>query len=488
MSARGGARQLPGGDDTIAAIATPRGRGALAMVRMSGPDALEIGALVLRPWHEPAREAWLAAVHEPERGELVDRGIAVSYRAPASYTGEDLVEITVHGGQMAPVLTLAALLRAGAREALPGEFTRRAVLNGRMDLLQAEAVGELINAGSRAMHRAALRQLEGSLSRRLGDLRDAILELEALIAYDIDFPEEDEGQVPRERVDAGAARVLSALDALLDTAHTGEVIREGAVVVIAGPPNVGKSSLFNALVGSAQAIVTEIPGTTRDALEALVEIEGWPVRLVDTAGLRESADLVERLGIEVSERWLARADLVLACAETSVALAETVRRTRALTTAAVLPVRTKSDIGVEVAGNAADKNVAPHTYRPQSGEAHAGDETAPPSDARHNVSVSAITGAGLGDVASAIASFLASANVDPAGELPLLLRERHRHAVESARSEVAQFRQLERDDSVPAVIGAVHLRSAAAELTDLIGAVDVEDVLDRVFASFCVGK
>ncbi len=488
MSEREGALTLAGTGDTIAAVATPRGRGALAMVRLSGPAAWEIGGRVLRPWHGVPREAWLAAVHEPERGDLVDRGIAVAYRAPASYTGEDLVEITVHGGQMAPALTLAALLRAGAREALPGEFTRRAVLNGRMDLLQAEAVGELINAGTRAMHRAAVRQLEGSLSRRLGDLRDAILQLEALIAYDIDFPEEDEGQVPSERVDAGAARLLSALDALLDTAHTGEVIREGAAVVIAGPPNAGKSSLFNALVGSSQAIVTDIPGTTRDALEAVVEVEGWPVRLVDTAGLRESADVVERLGIEVSERWLAGADLVLACAEDPAALAETVERASALTTAFVLPVRTKSDVGAVPVQRAATGHEPSQRHPYESGDAHGGRATATLRDADHIIHVSAVTGAGLGDVGRAIASFLASANVDPAGDTPLLLRERHRLAVERARAEVAQFRQLQQDGSVPAVIGAVHLRSAAAELMDLIGAVDVEDVLDRVFASFCVGK
>lgn len=437
------------------------------MVRLTGPEASTVARRVLRPWRDEARVVWLAAVHHPETGELIDHGIAVHYQAPSSYTGEDVTEITVHGGQLVATLVLSAFMAAGAREALPGEFTRRAVLNGRMDLLQAEAVSDLIDAGTVAMHRVALRQLDGTLSRRLSELRDAILDLEAMIAYDIDFPEEDEGPIARERVHDATARVLDALDALLATAHTGEVIREGAVVVIAGPPNAGKSSLFNALVGSARAIVTEIPGTTRDALEALVDVEGWPVRLVDTAGLREAADPVEKLGIEVSERWLSGADLVLCCAERSDELALTVEAVRSRTDAPVIGVLTKADL-----------------HQPAKVEADA------PADPHLSqiVAVSCVTSQGIPALASGIAHELERANIDPAGDVPLLMRERHRLAVESARSEVARFRQILGGTSVPSLIAAVHLRAAAAHLEDLIGAVDVEDVLDRVFATFCVGK
>jgi tRNA modification GTPase len=321
-----------------------------------------------------------------------------------------------------------------------------------------------------------VRQLDGSLSRRLIELREAILDLEALIAYDIDFPEEDEGALPAERVQEGAARVLGALDALLATAHTGELIRDGAAVVIAGPPNAGKSSLFNALLGSARAIVTEIPGTTRDAIEAVVEVHGWPVRLVDTAGLRESTDTVERLGIEVSERWLESADLVLACADDARDLPEVVRRIASRTNAPVLPVRTKGDIPPATSGD-------PH-------HAAAGDlrVSASPQPGGDIISVSAATGAGLGALTSRISQLLTDTHADPAGEIPLLTRERHRVAVVNARDEVARFQQKHALTSIPAIIAAVHLHSAAGALEAVIGQIDVEDVLDRVFSSFCVGK
>jgi tRNA modification GTPase len=450
---------LSGLDDTIAAIATARGRGALSMVRLTGPRAHEVAERLLRPWRPEARSAWLAAVHHPQTGDLVDRGIALVYRAPSSYTAEDMVEITVHGGHLVSALVLEAALDAGAREALPGEFTRRAVLHGRMDLLQAEAVAELIDAGTRAMHGAALRQLDGSLSRRLSGLRDEILQLEALIAYDIDFPEEDDGPVAPDRVREQSARVLKSLDELLATKHTGEVVRQGAAVVIAGPPNAGKSSLFNALVGAARAIVTDVPGTTRDAIEALIEVHGWPVRLVDTAGLRDSSDTVERIGIEVSERWLERAELVLVCADDPTALAEAVARVGELSSAPRIELLTKVDGGGDISA---------HREAP--------------------LAVSAHSGAGLDALTHAIASRLDAAFADPAGELPLLIRDRHHKSVESARREVAQFAQSAQSESAPAVVAAVHLRAAALALEELIGTVDVEDVLDRVFSSFCIGK
>ncbi|HYJ79695.1 MAG TPA: GTPase, partial [Longimicrobiaceae bacterium] len=297
----------PLGTDTIAAIATPPGRSAVALLRVAGPgalDALRRVAPALEGAPEPRRPRLLALVH-PETGELLDRGLATWFPAPGSYTGDDSVEITTHGGVLTPQLVLDALLAAGARRAEPGEFTRRAYLNGRLDLLQAEAVLDLIDGRSRALHRAAVHQLERGLSRRLAELRDALVGTEALIAYTIDFPDEDEPPVPPERVRAAAHAVLGRLDALLATAPEGELLREGALTVLAGRPNSGKSSLFNAMLGAERAIVTEIPGTTRDALEATVTLDGYPFRLVDTAGLRATADRVEGMGIDVARRYLA---------------------------------------------------------------------------------------------------------------------------------------------------------------------------------------
>lgn len=446
--------------DTIVAVATAPGRGALAIVRMSGSRALEIGERLVRPWPEDARRATLSRAFDTS-GEPLDEGVVVFYRAPASFTGEDAVEITCHGGPIAPATIAAAFASAGARPAEPGEFTRRAVLNGKLDLLQAEAVGDLVDAVTRPAQRIALAQLDGGLSRRIAGLRERILELEALSAYDIDFPEEDDGPVPTSRILSATSAVIAQIDDLLATAPVGEVVREGAVVVIAGAPNVGKSSLFNALLGRRRAIVTEVPGTTRDALEAVTEAGGWPIRLIDTAGLRETTELVERLGIEVSREYLEKADVVLVCGESERTLREASTVVASLARAPVVEVRTKSDLLP-----ASDRSPR------QNGQ----------------VFVSAETGDGLSAVTEAIAGALEATVGTLALDAPLVTRERHRFALALARDELQQFHGAFEGRAVPAVVAAVHLREATRELEELIGSIDVEDVLDRVFSAFCVGK
>jgi tRNA modification GTPase len=437
-------------DDTIAALATPPGRGALALIRLSGPRAWEIAGSVLTPWPLTPRRATLVTVRDPSTAEILDRPIATAYEAPHSFTGEHAIEITTHGGVIVPAAVLAALVAAGARPALPGEFTRRAVLNGKLDLAQAEAIGDLVDARSPSAQRAALSQLDGGLSRRIAALRTALLDTEALIAYDIDFPEEDDGPIPRERVATSAATAAASLGQLLATAPIGELVRDGALVVIAGPPNAGKSSLFNALLGRARALVTEIPGTTRDAIEALVEPSGaaFPLRLVDTAGLRETADTIERLGIEVSERYLRDAHAVLACGETAPALAETVARVHALTSAPVVPVRTKADL--------------------------------------YGVGVSAETGLGLRELLDEVYRTIGPTPSDP--DTPIVTRARHRASLNAAAAELCQFQDAWATGGMPTVVAAVHLRAAVHALEEIIGAVSVDDILDRVFAEFCVGK
>jgi len=444
-------------EDTIVAVATPPGRGALAIVRMSGSASLHIAAALVRPMPELPRHAGLANVFDAS-GARIDEAVVVTYLAPASFTGEDTVEITCHGGPLTSASISAALVAAGARPAEPGEFTRRAVMNGKLDILQAEAIGDLIDAGSRAAQRVALSQLDGGLSRRIGALRASVIELEALCAYDIDFPEEDDGPVSRERVLAAADAVIASIEGLLATAPVGEIVRQGAMVVIAGAPNVGKSSLFNALLGRRRAIVTEIPGTTRDALEALTEADGWPVRLIDTAGLRDATDVVERLGVQISREYLESADVILACGDDDQSLADVLGAVRG-TRAAVLPVRTKADLA------------AARTLR---------DDGA--------VFVSAETGEGLAALAAAVASALASMKGALALDAPVITRERHRFGLERARDELRAFRAAWVADQVPATVAAVHLRTAAHALEEIVGVIDVEDVLDRLFATFCVGK
>lgn len=434
--------------DPIVALATPPGRGALALIRLSGHGAFDVAARVLHPFLSlPSRTVFRARATHPTSGELLDDVLAVCHLGPGSYTGEDVVEVSTHGGMLVPAGVVAGFLAAGARSAAPGEFTRRAVLNGKVDLLQAEATADLIDAGAPAQRRQALHQLERGLSQRLDQLRGEILDLEALIAYDIDFPEEDEGPVSAERVERAWRTARDQVTRLLATAPEGERLRAGALVVIAGPPNAGKSSLFNALLGQERAIVTELPGTTRDAIEAPAVIEGFPFRLVDTAGLRDSDDRLERLGIEVSRRYLDAADLVLFCEERPTPghdafLAECA--------APVVRVQTKADLS-------------------------------------HVSGVSVVTGAGLAELRYQLAAVAFGGLVALGDVEPVVTRERHRAGLRTALDELEAFWSA-RGEAVDAAATATHLRAAAGALEDLIGVVTPDDVLDRVFSSFCVGK
>lgn len=445
-----------GDDQTIAAIATPLGRGALAIIRASGPKAQKLASALLDPVPTRPRQATHCVVRDAN-GEEIDDAVATLYLAPHSFTGEDLLEISTHGGLVVPSTVLAAAISAGARLAEPGEFTRRAVLNGKLDLLQAEAIGDLIDARSSAAHRLALRQLDGGLSRRLEALRERLLSLEALLAYDIDFPEEDDGPVPRERIIQVADELRDALTALLATGEQGRLVHEGALVVLAGAPNVGKSSLFNALLGEARAIVTDVPGTTRDAIEAVLDLPGWPLRLVDTAGLRETTDIVERMGVEASSRYLGRAAVVLACMD-SPESAQALARLADDASGVIITVATKGELVSESVKKLAD------------------------------VVVSAHTGEGLSTLLTLVETRVASERGVPTLDAPILTRTRHRVAVAEASAEVERFLTAWRDDGLPASVAATHVRSAANSLSELIGGIYVDDVLDVVFRSFCVGK
>ena len=440
--------------DVIAALATPPGRSALAVIRVSGIGAIEtVQRLVRRELGSLTDRAATLCQLIAADGSTIDQAIVTLFRAPHSYTGLDLVELSCHGGLLVPAQVLAALHAAGARQAEPGEFTRRALLNGKLDLLQAEAVGDLIDATVPAQGRAALHQLEGGLSRRLLALREDLLELVSLLAYDIDFPEEDDGPVAPERIRAQLDASRASVAQLLATAPSGERLREGALVVLAGRPNAGKSSLFNAVLGVHRALVTEIPGTTRDTIEASTEVRGWPVRLADTAGLREAGERLERMGIEVSRRYVAAADLLLLCVEAGRRVAP--EEQKLLADGPALLIRTKVDL-VPVAERESEPGIP----------------------------VSTVTGEGLDRLQMALADRLFSSERGFASLEPMLTRERHREALERA-ARALENTGVELGD---AVLAAHHLRCAVEALEELIGVIHPDDVLGRVFEKFCVGK
>ena len=432
--------------ETIAAIATPAGRGGIGVVRVSGPAVARIAAAVFGGLPE-ARRATVGAFRD-RHGDTVDEGLALYFPAPHSYTGEPVLELQGHGGPVVMQALLAACLDAGARLAEPGEFTRRAFLEGKLDLAQAEAVADLIDAASREAARSALRSLSGEFSAAIGALQAKLVELRALTEAMLDFPEEDVDKLHRDDAAARLADVRRALDEVLVKSRQGSLLRSGIQVVLAGRPNVGKSSLLNRLAGEERAIVTAIPGTTRDALREPIQIDGVPLVMVDTAGLRESRDELERLGMQRTQQELARADLVLAVFEASRGPDEL----RDLPAAASrIDVYNKIDL---VPGFSA------------------------PSGA---LAVSAKTGEGLEALRRRI---LEAAGWSSSGEPVFLARERHLRALEQARNHLAaasgESRRWE--------FFAEELRLAHNALGSITGEFSADDLLGEIFARFCIGK
>jgi tRNA modification GTPase len=431
--------------DTIAAIATAPGRGGIGVVRVSGTKVEAIASAVLGRLPEP-RLASFGAFRDA-RGERIDEGLALYFPAPHSYTGEAVLELQGHGGPIVMQAVLAASLDAGARLAEPGEFTRRAFLEGKLDLAQAEAVADLIEASSREAARAALRSLSGEFSVAVNALASQLLELRALTEAMLDFPEEDVDTVHRDDAAARLSCTKAALDEVLAKSREGSLLRSGIHVVLAGRPNVGKSSLLNRLAGEERAIVTPIAGTTRDALREPIQIEGVPLMMVDTAGLRAAADMVEQLGIERTQRELERADLVLVVHEAGrvAPLEELPEGTRRI------DVYNKVDL-------------ASGFLAPKGG-----------------VAVSAKTGQGMDDLRAAI---LIAAGWSSTGESVFLARERHLRALEHARGHLeTAAEQLPRWEFF-----AEELRLAHGALGAITGEFTADDLLGQIFSRFCIGK
>ncbi len=463
--------------DTIAAISTPRGVGAIAVVRMSGPEALTIAERLVREEGKgrlaPGRAVVLDVYALGEEGLPLDRCVVAYFRAPHSYTGEDVVEISCHGGPYVAGRVLEECLRAGARLAEPGEFTRRAFLHGKLDLAQVEAVSGIIYARSEERLRAAARQYRGELSARLERLRSELVELAARLELELDFAEEDVEFASREEIEARLGEALGEVERALATYRRGRRIWEGVRTVLVGRPNVGKSSLLNALLERERAIVTDVPGTTRDTVEDELTIEGVLFRLVDTAGLRTSAEGVEVLGIDRTWREVERADVVLWVVDGSLPLAQAVGEEAEGLVGAVR--RTGADLIVVLNKVDLPAGVGADEVRRWAGD-------------RPVVRVSARTGQGLADLTETLVR-VAMEDDGRSGEREdvLLTTARQFEALTRAKEGLERALESAREGRGSELV-AVDLREAVEAIGTVTGKVTTEEILDQIFANFCIGK
>lgn len=453
--------------DTIAALATPLGEAGLAVVRISGANALGIADTIFQPAHRGAPRPSAAATHTLHYGHVtaadrtVDEVLLSVMRAPRTFTREDVVEVSCHGGVFVARQVLATILAAGARLAQPGEFTRRAFLNGRLDLIQAEAIADLIHARTERALAAAHEQLAGSLSRQVNAIRDQLMTALAHVEAFIDFPDEDISPDTQDQLAARLDRGLEGMKRLLDSALEGQVLRRGIRIAIIGSPNAGKSSLLNQLLARDRAIVSPVPGTTRDTIEETANIRGYPVVFVDTAGLREATDHIEQEGIRRTRAVAVDAELLLHILDLSqplsdldrAYLAEFAHRPRLL-------VGNKSDLtpGTDLSA----------------------------SDAAGLIRISCRTGAGLEDLKDAIVAEMASGQIH-AGTHEVTINARHEDALRRAREGTQRALEALRAGLPPELI-ATDLRLAVQAVGEIVGKTTTEDLLDSIFSQFCIGK
>ena len=456
--------------DTIAAISTPPGPGAIGILRLSGPRAIEVAQASFRPLNKVP-----LSQHRPHElvygdlldrdGQPIDRVLCTFSRGPVSYTGEDTAEFQCHGSPMVLSLGLEALFSRGARQARAGEFTRRAFLNGKLDLAQAEAVGDLLEARSREGARHAAGQLTGALSRRIGGVYSALVDVMAHFHAVLDYPDEDIDPFRMEELSHQLSQQESALRALAGSYRRGQYIRDGVPCAIVGRPNAGKSSLLNALVGFDRAIVTNIPGTTRDTVEERAELGGVTLRLIDTAGLRDSDDPIEQLGVERSRAAMDEAALVLLVVDGT-----------------EKPTQEDADLARTIA-EAGKPFILVRSKRDLAGE-HA-DELEALSQGAPTVSLSARTGEGLEELGQAVAALFPQGSEDKAGEL--ITNARQAEAAGRALDCVVRAGQALTDGVTPDAL-LTDVEEALEALGELTGQSVREDVTDRIFSKFCVGK
>ncbi|PLY16939.1 MAG: tRNA uridine-5-carboxymethylaminomethyl(34) synthesis GTPase MnmE [Sedimenticola sp.] len=444
--------------DTIAAIATPPGMGGVGIIRISGSFVSAIARTVTGKSPEP-RLAMFCKFRSLD-GELIDEGIALYFPAPHSFTGEDVLELQGHGGPVVMDLLLQSVLACGARLAHPGEFSQRAFLNDKLDLAQAEAIADLIESGTATAARLAVRSLEGEFSRRIHQLVQSVTQLRMYVEAAIDFPEEEIDFLSDGKVSTDLHAILHSLSAVQKSARLGRLLRDGMTLVIAGRPNAGKSSLLNALVGRDSAIVTDIPGTTRDLLREQIQIDGMPLHLIDTAGLRDSQDRVEQEGIRRAREQIAQADRILWIFDDQVDPDhDTYDRASLPQDIPVTLVRNKIDITGTTAGIDVNTGVT-------------------------EVAVSAKTGAGMDRLREHLKSSMGYTG-NQEGEF--IARRRHLDALERADAHLRQGQRVFLETGSGELM-ADDLRQAQMALSEITGEFTADDLLGKIFSSFCIGK
>lgn len=457
--------------ETIAAISTPLGEGAIGIVRVSGGQAFAIAKKVFRdPSGQRERELkpWgvrYGSIVDCETGEYIDEALAIAMPAPHSFTREDVVEFSCHGGVAVLARVLEAVVKCGARLADPGEFTKRAFLAGRIDLSQAEAVIDVIRAKTDSARRLALANLRGDLSSRVSHIRENVLILLAHIEASIDFPDEDIGVSEIEDLTERARESVSKLNELVRLGRCSRVYRDGVSVVLAGRPNVGKSSLFNTLVGKNRAIVTDVPGTTRDVIDDWTTIRGVPIRLVDTAGMRRTRDPVEKLGVEAANQQAEEADLVVAVIDGSCPICGEDRDM-------LLQMMGKPGV---VAVNKSDLKTEVHE-----------DSLTPHAGGKKILRVSAKTGQGIFELEQTLAE-LAVAEITGASENPVMANLRQIEALENAKHSMEEATHALSNNVAPDLT-AIDIHEALFWLDQITGRSASEDLMEKIFSEFCIGK
>lgn len=456
--------------DTICAIATPIGEGGVAIIRISGENALDIASRIFKPKNDYDIRSMktytmkYGNIIDLEKKEIIDEVILSYMKAPSSYTGENVVEINCHGGVVSTNSVLNEIIKAGARLAEPGEFTKRAFLNGRIDLSQAEAVMDIITAKTELSMKSAMMQRNGALSKEIEELRKYLLNVLALIEYAVDFTEDDEDVIDDNlisQVKDGIEKTDTKIKNLLSNADEGKIIRDGLNIVIVGKPNVGKSSLLNALLKEKRAIVTDVPGTTRDVIEEYVNLDGIPIRITDTAGIRETEDVVERIGVEKSKQKIEEADLIILMLDTSREIDEEDKAIiDKIKDRKYIVLLNKIDLEMKISEEII-------------------------SNLNNKIDISAKTGKGIGDLKNRIKDLFFNGEIN--SESLIVSNTRHKQALyrakENCETAIGRVNANEYLDLV-----SIYITAAMKALGEITGNELEEDLLNKIFSEFCVGK